>query len=171
MMKKYGRYWQDRHEAVDFITSIRVNFSEKESIRPNLSYVSDVFPEQDSTVMRTIYFDEINIKIPKFVEELLKNNTDNEKFKKSSVFRSLVSSYLPGPTKANSVYAIIKPEEVAVEAPADAEEANPEDADPADAEADAGAAPTDPADDGVEELQVDDSDVTDQDIEDAEIEL
>lgn len=171
MMKKYGRYWQDRHEAVDFITSIRVNFSEKESIRPNLSYVSDIFPDPESTVMKTIYFDEINIKIPKFVEELLKNNTDNEKFKKSSVFRSLVSSYLPGPTKANSVYAIIKPQE---DGGADVENEDPQEpTDPSDEEPDEsfGEEPDSESDPAVSDLDVDTSDITDKDIEDDEIEL
>jgi hypothetical protein len=116
MIKKYGQYWQDKHAAIDFITSIKVNFSSKNSIRPNLSYAKDLFPESDDHV--ALPFDSVTIKIPNDVDEFLRNNLENEKFKKSSVFRTLASVYLDQNTKSNGVYAIITPDEE-VEEPVD----------------------------------------------------
>lgn len=109
MMKRYGKYWQDKKEAIKFITSIKVNFSSKKSIRPNLSYAKDLFPENDD--ISSLPFDKVSIKIPNDVDDFLRNNADNERFKKSSVFRTLAAIYLNQNSKSNGVYAIILPDE------------------------------------------------------------
>jgi hypothetical protein len=159
MIKKFGQYWQDKHSAIDFINSIKVNFSSKKSIRPNLSYAKDLFPESDDVI--GLPFDTVTIKIPSDVDEFLRNNLDNEKFKKSSVFRTLASGYLDINTKSNGVYAIITPDEP-VEPPADEP---PTDSADSDSESD------NPEDIDELEAEPDTTDETDSDIENAEVEI
>ena len=146
MIKRYGRYWQDKKEAINFITSIKVNFSSKKSIRPNLSYAKDLFPESED--VSSLPFDRITIKIPSDVDEFLRNNLENEKFKKSSVFRTVAAVYLNQNSKSNGVYAIILPdEEVPDEADSGVDDTE-EDA-PAEDEVDVS------ADDNIDELEAD----------------
>lgn len=159
MIKKYGQYWQDKHAAIDFITSIKVNFSSKNSIRPNLSYAKDLFPESDDQM--GLPFDTVSIKIPNDVDEFLRQNLENEKFKKSSVFRTLASVYLDQNTKSNGVYAIITPDEEPSEEPVDDMDSEDDSAD-------------DEAPDDFDELEAEeDTDTTDdtEDIEDASVDL
>lgn len=159
MIKKFGQYWQDKHPAIDFINSIKVNFSSKKSIRPNLSYAKDLFPESEDVI--GLPFDTVTIKIPNDVDEFLRNNLDNERFKKSSVFRTLAAGYLDINTKSNGVYAIITPDEP-VEPPADEP--------PADS-ADSDSGSDNPEDIDELEAEPDTADETDSDIEDAEVEI
>jgi len=159
MIKKFGQYWQDKHPAIDFINSIKVNFSSKKSIRPNLSYAKDLFPESDDVI--GLPFDTVTIKIPNDVDEFLRNNLDNEKFKKSSVFRTLASGYLDLNTKSNGVYAIITPDE-----PAE----TPED-EPSDDAADSDSEDDSPEDFDELEIEPDTDEESDSDIEDAEVEI
>ena len=159
MIKKFGQYWQDKHPAIDFINSIKVNFSSKKSIRPNLSYAKDLFPESEDVI--GLPFDTVTIKIPSDVDEFLRNNLDNEKFKKSSVFRTLAAGYLDINTKSNGVYAIITPDEAA-EPPADEPSDDTEDSDSED---------DSPEDFDELEVEPDTDEETDSDIEDAEVEI
>ena len=122
--KRYGANWVDKNDAVEVLKEIKVNFSDKQAIQPNLVTADDLVPYDNE--IDTLPFDKVYVDMPHYIDEFIRNNLDNPEFIPSSIFSALSSPYKTGMGKSNSVYAIIKGE--VEEAPMDMEpEEAPED--------------------------------------------
>jgi hypothetical protein len=112
LTKKYGQFWQDNEDIYEFLQSIKINFTDKNSIRVNLVRHSDIVPltEDDSPVV----FDKVGVTTPKPIDKFLRDNLKNELFVKSNIFHTLVAGYLNANSKSNSIYPIVSSEDLAV---------------------------------------------------------
>jgi hypothetical protein len=94
-------------DALDFVQSIKVNFSERESITPNMLTLK-FFDKSDNDM---IPFNKLYVKTPKSVDDFIKENKDNQDYLRSSVYRAMAAGYLESSTDRNGVFATIKVEE------------------------------------------------------------
>ena len=108
MIKRFGENWTDDLNAIDFLQGIKVNFAEKESISPNM--ITSKFFEGEGE--KLIPFNKLYVRIPKSVEDFVKENKDNQKYLRSSIYRAIASGYLEGSTDSNGVFAILKGDQV-----------------------------------------------------------
>lgn len=104
LVKRFGDNWVDDMNAIDFVQSIKVNFADKESISPNMLTVK--FFESDEE--KLIPFNKLYVKIPKSVEDFVRENKDNQNYLRSAVYRTLAAGYLDGSTDSNGVFPIVK---------------------------------------------------------------
>jgi len=150
MIKRFGEHWVDDMNAVDFLQGIKVNFTEKESITPNM--ITTKFFEGEEE--KLIPFNKLYVKMPKSVEDFVKENKDNQNFLRSSVYRAIASGYLESSTDSNGVFPVLMSDE----APADEETST--DADVGGVEGDVGDAEGDAAaDEAIADLGLDEPDV------------
>lgn len=112
LTKKYGQFWQDNEDIYEFLQAIKINFTDKNSIRVNLVRHSDIAPltEEDNPVV----FDKVGVTTPKHIDKFLRDNLKNEIFTKSNIFHTLVAGYLNANSKSNSIYPIISSEDLAL---------------------------------------------------------
>ena len=127
LTKRYGMNWQDKRDAVEMLKNIKVNFSDKQKIQPNLIN-SESFTPFEETEVSKIPFNKVSVETPAYIGEFIRSNLQNPEFQKSSIFSSLSSPYLTGEGKSDSPYAIIKGqiEEGAPDVPEPAAETEPE---------------------------------------------
>lgn len=124
---RFGEDWVDNLNAIDFIQGIKVNFAETESITPNM--ITAKFFENDGE--KLIPFNKLFVKMPKSVEDFVRENKDNQNFLRSSVYRTLAAGYIDGATDSNGVYAILQGD-VQEDGMGDGADAGTEDQDPTD---------------------------------------
>lgn len=108
MDRMFKEDWVDQKNAIKFLQSVKINFSEEQKIRPNLIEMR-YFEESDSHI---VPFNKLFVSIPQSVQQFITENQDKEEYKKSSVFRTLIDDYAgqgPGSSKT-SVYPIIRDE-------------------------------------------------------------
>lgn len=109
MEKHFSTYWQDKPKYVNFLKTIKVNFSDKPAIRANLIN-SKKFIHEDSADI--IPLDKVYAQIPKKIQELLLDNGDDPAFVKSNIFRTLNSSFNQEIASSGSMYVIINSENI-----------------------------------------------------------
>jgi hypothetical protein len=109
MVDHFSPHWQDKTKYVDFLKTIKVNFSDKPAIRANLINTKTFISEDDENI---IPLDKVYSQIPKSVQELILDNSDDENFVKSNIFRTLNSSFSQEVGASGSLYAIINSENI-----------------------------------------------------------
>jgi len=109
MEAHFSIYWQDKLKYVDFLKTIKINFSDKPAIRANLIN-SKVFINEDNE--NIIPLDKVYAQVPKSVQELILDNSESDIFKKSNIFRTLNSSFNQEIGASNSLYVIINSENI-----------------------------------------------------------
>jgi hypothetical protein len=107
LIKKFGEDWVDDLNAIEFLQGIKVNFSEKETITPNM--ISTQFFKNFEN--KLIPFNKLYVKTPKSVEDFISSNKDNQIFLRSAIFRTIAASHINGSTDSNGVYCIISSDE------------------------------------------------------------
>lgn len=110
MVKRYGQYWQEKRVASDFLQTIKINFSDKESIRPNLITADNFTPLEDKNIP-PLPFNKVTVPIPNSIDAFIRMNLENPDFLRSSIFSSLAGAYKSGVGRGNDVYAIINGED------------------------------------------------------------
>lgn len=109
MVDHFSQSWQDKTKYVDFLKTIKVDFSDKPAIRANLINTKLFISEDDENI---IPLDKVYSQIPKSVQELILDNSDDEDFAKSNIFRTLNSSFSQEAGSSGSLYAIINSENI-----------------------------------------------------------
>jgi hypothetical protein len=106
--RRFGANWVDKNDAAEVLKQIKVNFSDKQAIQPNLVPADDLVPYDNE--VDTLPFDKVYVDMPHYLDEFIRNNLENPEFISSSIFSALSSPYKTGMGKSNSVYVIIKGE-------------------------------------------------------------
>jgi hypothetical protein len=110
MSKRFGEYWQEKRASSDFLQTIKINFSDKESIRPNL-ITADNFEPVEGLDIPPLPFNKVTVPIPNSIDTFIRTNLENPDFLRSSIFSSLSSAYKSGSGRGNDVYVIINGED------------------------------------------------------------
>lgn len=105
MVKRYGDSWQDKSEAIDFLTSIKVNFDENNPVKPNLLSLSSFVNIREANKMP---FNKMYVDTPSSVKTFLRSNQENDLFNKSPIFQSLISDYRESDVSTGTLTPIIK---------------------------------------------------------------
>lgn len=109
MEKHFSINWQDKSKYINFLKTIKVDFSDKPAIRSNLIN-TNIFINEDSNDI--IPLDKVYVDIPKSIQELLLDNSDDVNFVKSNIFRTLNSSFNQEIASSSSMYVIINSENI-----------------------------------------------------------
>lgn len=109
MIDHFSPFWQDKTKYVDFLKTIKVNFSDKPAIRANLINSKTFISEDDENI---IPLDKVYSQIPKSVQELILDNNDDENFVKSNIFRTLNGAFSQEVAAAGSFYVIINSDNI-----------------------------------------------------------
>lgn len=109
MEKHFSINWQDKSKYVNFLKTIKVDFSDKPAIRSNLIN-TNIFINEDSNDI--IPLDKVYVDIPKSIQELLLDNSEDVNFVKSNIFRTLNSSFNQEIASSSSMYVIINSENI-----------------------------------------------------------
>jgi hypothetical protein len=107
----FTKHWQDKLKYIDFLKTIKVNFSDKPAIRANLINTKTFINEDNENIIPLC---KVYSQMPKSVQELILDNSDDETFKKSNIFRTLNSSFDQEVASANSLYVILNSENMKV---------------------------------------------------------
>jgi len=118
MVKRYGEDWQDDQKAINFITSIKVNFDEENPVKPNLLSLVSWHSLHDAKKMP---FNKMFVETPSSVMTFLRANQENDIFNKSPIFQSLISDYRENDVATGTLTPIIKGTPVPEEPEAGAE--------------------------------------------------
>jgi hypothetical protein len=107
MDRNFGDDWVDTDDAIEFLQNIKINFSDKNKVRPNLLSV-DYFINSD--VSSLIPFNQMHCLIPQVVDSFIKENQDNDNYKISSIFRTFVDDFTVGGVGSSrtNVYPVIR---------------------------------------------------------------
>lgn len=124
MVKRYGEEWQDDEKAIDFITSIKINFDEENPVKPNLLSLESFVSIVEANKMA---FNKMYVETPSSVKTFLRNNQENDFFNRSPIFQSLISDYREHDVSTGTLTPVIKgtppepdPEEMDTEGEGDA---------------------------------------------------
>lgn len=109
MEEHFAPNWQDKQKYVNFLKTIKVNFSDKPAIRSNLINTTTFINEDSSDI---IPLDKVYADIPKSIQELLLDNSEDPNFVKSNIFRTLNSSFNQEVASSSSMYVIINSENI-----------------------------------------------------------
>ena len=114
LIRNFTEDWADNKKAVKFLQGIRINFSEDPKVRPNL-ISAKFFEEYEDREL--VPFNKLHADIPESVSQFLKDNSEMDVFKKSSVFRTLANDYVGenSGSSRTSVYPVIKGKKMAEE--------------------------------------------------------
>lgn len=107
MEEHFSKFWQDKTKYIDFLKTIKINFSDKPAIRSNLISTKKFINEDDENI---IPLDKIYIQIPKSVQELILDNQEDPMFVKSNIFRTLNGAFNQEVAASNSLYVILNKE-------------------------------------------------------------
>jgi hypothetical protein len=104
MKKRYGEEWVDEDKAIDFLKSIKINFSEENAVKPNLIDLRDFISmvSEQQIAFNTMYVD-----TPSSINSFIRNNRDNEFYNRSPIFQSLISDYRDNDTSTGTLYPVI----------------------------------------------------------------
>jgi len=105
--KHFAQQWQDKAKFINFLKTIKINFSDKPAIRANLINSRMFINEDDSNI---IPLDKVYSPTPKSIQELILDNNEDEKFTKSNIFRTLNSAFNQEVASSGSLYVIINKE-------------------------------------------------------------
>lgn len=87
MVEHFGEDWVDSKQALTLLQNIKINFDEVPAIKANLAN-KKLFSENS---FRSFY--QIRSPLPKSLESFVKENKENQEYKKSSFFRTLSNYY------------------------------------------------------------------------------
>lgn len=128
----FGKNWQDKSKAIEFLRTVKINFAQAPAIRANLIDLNSMIAEEGENYR--IPLDKVNIMVPSIVQEFIKTNKEDPTFSKSNIFRTLASAYNQEAGTKGQVYVIFNADNLgeategseeapADEAPAEGEEA------------------------------------------------
>jgi hypothetical protein len=154
----FSKSWQDKSKAIDFLRTIKVNFSETPAIRANLIDLGSMISEEGENYK--IPLDKVNVLIPSTVHDFIKLNKEDPIFSKSNIFRTFTSVFNQEAGTTGQVCIIFNSENIQEAGEEGASEEESIEEPPKDTEGDTGSgAPEDTAAEGGEEGVDDDSDV------------
>jgi len=105
MTKKFSEEWQDNKEAIDFLTSIKINFDEPNSVKPNLLSLSSFIGIRDANKMP---FNKMFVETPSSVKTFLRSNQENDFYNRSPIFQALISDYRDNDVSTGTLAPIVK---------------------------------------------------------------
>lgn len=142
----FGKNWQDKSKAIDFLRTIKINFSDTPAIRANLIGLESMMSEEGENYKLPL--DKVNVMVPSIVQEFIKDNKEDPSFAKSNIFRTITSAYNQEAGTKGQIYVVLNSEnlgdgegaeggDATDEAPPEDAEAPPEGEDTGDAGAEA----------------------------------
>jgi hypothetical protein len=121
----FGKNWQDKSKAINFLRTIKINFSESPAIRANLIDVASMISEEGENYKLPL--DKINILVPSIVQDFIKSNKEDPTFTRSNIFRTITSAYNQEAGTKGQIYIIFNIDNIGDKDEATAEgEAAPE---------------------------------------------
>ena len=123
----FAKNWQDKSKAINFLRTIKINFSDAPAIRANLIDMGSMMSEEGENYK--IPLDKINVLVPVTIQDFIKKNKEDPTFAKSNIFRTLTSAYNQESGTKGQIYIIFNSENLGEgeEAPTEGE-APPEEA-------------------------------------------
>ena len=104
----FGKNWQDKTKAIDFLRTIKINFSEMPAIRANLIDAISMMSEDGENYK--IPLDKVNVLVPSIVQEFIKTNKEDPTFSRSNIFRTITSAYNQEAGTKGQIYVIFNSE-------------------------------------------------------------
>jgi hypothetical protein len=87
LKKVFGDDWVDNPDVISYLKNIKVNFSADNKIKARMMN-SDRFLQKDNDRKNPLFAE-----VPSYVEDYIKSFKDDENFKRSSLFQSLLAPY------------------------------------------------------------------------------
>jgi hypothetical protein len=117
----FAKNWQDKSKAINFLRTIKINFSDTPAIRANLIDMGSMMSEEGENYK--IPLDKINVLVPVTIQDFIKKNKEDPTFAKSNIFRTLTSAYNQESGTKGQIYIIFNSENLGEgeEAPAEGE--------------------------------------------------
>ena len=109
MEEHFTKHWQDKLKYVNFLKTIKINFSDKPAIRANLISSKGFISEENENI---IPLNKVYAQVPKSIQELLLDNSEDPIFVKSNIFRTLNSSFDQEIAASNSLYVILNKDNI-----------------------------------------------------------
>jgi hypothetical protein len=109
MEEHFTKHWQDKLKYVNFLKTIKINFSDKPAIRANLISSKGFISEENENI---IPLNKVYAQVPKSIQELLLDNSEDPVFVKSNIFRTLNSSFDQEIAASNSLYVILNKDNI-----------------------------------------------------------
>lgn len=100
----FGKNWQDKSKAIEFLRTIKINFSESPAIRANLIDVASMISEEGENYKLPL--DKINVMVPSVVQDFIKTNKEDPTFARSNIFRTITSAYNQEAGTKGQIYVI-----------------------------------------------------------------
>jgi hypothetical protein len=110
MEENFGKNWQDKNKAIEFLRTIKINFDDKPAIRANLLDLPSMIVEEGDTYK--IPLDKINIFTPAIINDFIKSNKEEPTFNKSNIFRTIVSSFNQEYGSKGQIYVVFDSENI-----------------------------------------------------------
>ena len=104
----FGKNWQDKTKAIDFLRTIKINFSETPAIRANLIDAVSMLSEDGENYK--IPLDKVNVLVPSIVQEFIQSNKEDPTFARSNIFRTITSAYNQEAGTKGQIYVIFNSE-------------------------------------------------------------
>lgn len=104
----FGKNWQDKTKAIDFLRTIKINFTETPAIRANLIDAVSMMSEDGENYK--IPLDKVNVLVPSIVQEFIKSNKEDPTFARSNIFRTITSAYNQEAGTKGQIYVIFNSE-------------------------------------------------------------
>jgi hypothetical protein len=120
----FGKNWQDKSKAINFLRTIKINFSNAPAIRANLIDIGAMVTEEGENYK--IPLDKVNVMVPSLVHEFIKSNKEDPIFVRSNIFRTLTSVYNQESGSMGQVYVIFNSQNLGEGDIKDQEESKPE---------------------------------------------
>lgn len=108
MEANFGKNWQDKSKAIEFLRTIKINFAETPAIRANLINLASMLAEEGENYK--IPLDKVNVMVPALVQEFIKTNKEDPVFARSNIFRTITSAYNQEVGTKGQVYVILNSE-------------------------------------------------------------
>ena len=109
MEEHFTKHWEDKLKYVNFLKTIKINFSDKPAIRANLISSKGFISEENENI---IPLNKVYAQVPKSIQELLLDNSEDPIFVKSNIFRTLNSSFDQEIAASNSLYVILNKDNI-----------------------------------------------------------
>jgi hypothetical protein len=104
----FGKNWQDKTKAINFLRTIKINFANSPAIRANLIDLKSMSPEDGENYK--IPLDKVNVFVPSVIKEFIKSNKEDPLFSRSNIFRTLISGYNQEIGSSGQVYVVLNSE-------------------------------------------------------------
>jgi hypothetical protein len=127
METNFGKNWQDKSKAIEFLRTIKINFANNPAIRANLINLASMIAEEGENYK--IPLDKVNVMVPALVQEFIKTNKEDPVFARSNIFRTITSAYNQEAGTKGQVYVILNSENLGDGQEEGGDESTPEEGD------------------------------------------